>query len=52
MSPNTRYRLIEEIMGLLPLTCPGCQPGCPDASQCRRDIAEDIVDVVERELQS
>lgn len=53
MSPATRARIVDALDSILPLPqdCPLCDPngGCANATECRRILAEQVLDVVERE---
>lgn len=53
MAPSQRARLIDclaEILHTDP-TCPDCDPsgGCADHLACRREQAEIVLDLIERE---
>ena len=55
MTPNLRFNLIERLSEILPLPhdgCPYCDPngGCANPAQCVRDLASDVLAVVEREI--
>lgn len=55
MTPHQRQHLIDAISEVVcvPLTdCIDCNPsgGCANPTRCRRDFAETIVDIVDREL--
>jgi hypothetical protein len=54
MSPTLRYRVIAVLEEILPLPvtdCMDCDPngGCPNPTRCRSDLAEDVLNVIERE---
>jgi hypothetical protein len=53
MSPSQRCRLIDAMENILPLPadCDECDPhgGCPAPNACRRDLAADVLAVIERE---
>lgn len=53
MSPTLRLRIIDALDGILPLPsdCASCDPngGCDNPTLCRRDLAEQVLDVIERE---
>jgi hypothetical protein len=54
MTPAQRQRVIDALDAILPLPgadCVECDPngGCPNPTECRRILAEEILDVIDRE---
>ncbi len=52
-NPVMRTRVVEALAEVLPLPadCPHCDPagGCPDPGGCVRGLAEQVLDLIERE---